>query len=141
MPVMMLRFFTRMTALRSSKKLALSFLEMEQDDMNQIVTVPPLIRQEVTAIRPEKGDYIHGYMVNSGFADSVESFHAKHPEVPLTFFWDRSDAEEVTRIDETLSFHQIDDVKFLNGMANCRAYPVRLVSSLFVKRCILANRY
>ncbi|WP_433913549.1 glycosyltransferase family protein, partial [Bacteroides ovatus] len=28
----MLRFFTRMTALRSSKKLALSFLEMEQDD-------------------------------------------------------------------------------------------------------------
>lgn len=50
----MLRFFTRMTALRSSKKLALSFLEMEQDDMNQIVTVPPLIRQEVTAIRPER---------------------------------------------------------------------------------------
>lgn len=43
-----------MTALRSSKKLALSFLEMEQDDMNQIVTVPPLIRQEVTAIRPER---------------------------------------------------------------------------------------
>ena len=118
----MLRFFTRMTALRSSKKLALSFLEMEQDDMNQIVTVPPLIRQEVTAIRPEKGDYIHGYIVNSGFADSVESFHAKHPEVPLTFFWDRSDAEEVTRIDETLSFHQIDDVKFLNAMAGCKAY-------------------
>ena len=61
-------------------------------------------------------------MVNSGFADSVESFHAKHPEIPLTFFWDRSDAEEVTQIDETLSFHQIDDVKFLNAMAGCRAY-------------------
>ena len=41
---------------------------------------------------------------------------------PLTFFWDRSDAEEVTRIDETLSFHQIDDVKFLNAMAGCKAY-------------------
>ncbi|KAA4212766.1 glycosyltransferase, partial [Bacteroides ovatus] len=63
-----------------------------------------------------------GYMVNSGFADSVENFHAKHAEVPLTFFWDRSDAEEVTRIDETLSFHQIDDVKFLNAMAGCKAY-------------------
>ena len=24
--------------------------------MNQIVTVPPLIRQEVTAIRPEEGE-------------------------------------------------------------------------------------
>ena len=118
----MLRFFTRMTALKSSKKLALSFREMEQDDNNQIVTVPPLIRQEVTAIRPEEGNYIHGYMVNSGFADSVEHFHARHPEVPLTFFWDKSDTEEVIRVDETLSFHQIDDVKFLNGMANCRAY-------------------
>ncbi len=86
------------------------------------MTVPPLIRQEVTAIQPEKGDYIHGYMVNSGFADTVEEFHTIYPEVPLTFFWDRSDAEEVTRIDETLSFYQIDDVKFLNAMANCHAY-------------------
>ena len=81
-----------------------------------------MIRREITAIQPEEGNYIHGYMVNSGFADSVESFHAKHPEVPLTFFWDRSDAEEVTRIDETLSFHQIDDVKFLNAMAGCKDY-------------------
>lgn len=30
------------------------FPGMEQDDMNQIVTVPPLIRQEVTAIHPER---------------------------------------------------------------------------------------
>ena len=28
----------------------------------------------------------------------------------------------MTRIDETLSFHQIDDVKFLNAMAGCKAY-------------------
>ena len=118
----MLRFFTRMTALRSSKKLALSFREMERDDEHQIVVVPPLIRREITAIQPEEGNYIHGYMVNSGFADSVEEFHTIYPEVPLRFFWDKADAEEVTRIDETLSFYQIDDVKFLNGMANCRAY-------------------
>lgn len=118
----MLRFFTRMTACRASKKLALSFRAMEQDDEQQIVVVPPLIRQEVTAIQPEDGNYIHGYMVNSGFADSVESFHAIHPEVPLKFFWDKADAEEVTKIDETLSFYQIDDVRFLNGMAGCRAY-------------------
>ena len=44
------------------------------------------------------------------------------PGYPLTFFWDRSDAEEVTQVDETLSFHQIDDVKFLNAMAGCKAY-------------------
>lgn len=118
----MLRFFTRMTACKASKKLALSFRAMEQDDEQQIVVVPPLIRREVTAIQPEEGNYIHGYMVNSGFADSVESFHAIHPEVPLKFFWDKADTEEVTKIDETLSFYQIDDVRFLNGMAGCRAY-------------------
>ena len=60
--------------------------------------------------------------LNSGFADSVEEFHTIYPEVPLRFFWDKADADEVTRIDETLSFYQIDDVKFLNGMAGCRAY-------------------
>lgn len=118
----MLRFFTRMTACRASKKLALSFRAMEKDDEQEIVVMPPLIRQEVTAIQPEEGNYIHGYMVNSGFADSVESFHAIHPEIPLKFFWDKADTEEVTKIDETLSFYQIDDVRFLNGMAGCRAY-------------------
>ena len=69
----MLRFFTRMTALRSSKKLALSFREMERDDEHQIVVVPPLIRREITAIQPEEGNYIHGYMVNAGFADTVDA--------------------------------------------------------------------
>ena len=39
-----------------------------------------------------------------------------------TFFWDKQDADEVTKVDATLSFHQIDDVKFLNKMAGCRAY-------------------
>lgn len=118
----MLRFFTRMTAYRSAKKLALSFREMERDDTNRIVAVPPLIRREVTAISAEEGNYIHGYMVNSGFADSVKAFHTTHPEVPLRFFWDKTETEEVMRVDETLSFHQIDDVKFLNGMAGCRAF-------------------
>lgn len=95
---------------------------MERDDEHQIVVVPPLIRREITAIQPEEGNYIHGYMVNAGFADTVESFHTMHPEVPLRFFWDKTETEEVVRVDETLSYHQIDDVKFLNGMANCRAY-------------------
>lgn len=34
----------------------------------------------------------------------------------------KADTEEVTKVDETLRFYQIDDIKFLNGMAGCRAY-------------------
>lgn len=118
----MLRFFTRMTSLRTKKRMALSFRRMPKDVRNNIAVVPPLLRREVTSIKPQKGDYIHGYMVNSGFADSVREFHAARPEVPLQFFWDKADADETTQEDETLTFHQIDDVKFLNYMAGCRAY-------------------
>lgn len=118
----MLRFFTRLTSLRSNRRLALSFYKMAADHRNNIAVMPPLLRREVAAIQPEKGNYIHGYMVNSGFSDSVRTFHEKRPDIPLRFFWDKRDEEEVTKVDETLSFHQIDDVKFLNSMAGCRAY-------------------
>lgn len=118
----MLRFFTRMTSLRASKRLALSFRKLPADVVNNVEVMPPLIRREVTAMQSESGNYIHGYMVNSGFSDSVEAFHANDPDTPLHFFWDKPDAAEETCVDETLSFHQIDDVKFLNYMAGCRAY-------------------
>lgn len=117
-----LRFFTRLTSLRANRRLALSFHKMNPDRAEGITVVPPLLRREVTAIQPEQGNYIHGYMVNSGFADSVEAFHVLHPEVPIHFFWDKQDVDEVIKVDATLSFHQIDDVKFLNRMAGCRAY-------------------
>lgn len=120
--LVLLRFFTRLTSLRASTRFALSFREMPEDKEGNIVVVPPLLRREVTAIQPEVGNYIHGYMVNSGFADSVKAFHTTRPDIPLRFFWDRQDAGEITRVDATLSFHQIDDVKFLKNMAGCRAY-------------------
>lgn len=118
----LLRFFTRLTALRAEEKLALSFHEMEPDTERDITVIPPLLRREVRAIRPEQGNYVHGYMVNAGFADSVRSFHKARPDVPLRFFWDNPDCGEVTQVDKTLSFHQIDDTEFLKGIAKCRAY-------------------
>lgn len=118
----MLRFFTRMTSLRAKKRMALSFRRMPADARNNIAVVPPLLRREVASIKPQTGDYIHGYMVNSGFSDSVKEFHEAHPEVPLHFFWDKANTEETTEVDDTLTFHQLDDVKFLTYMAGCRAY-------------------
>ncbi len=118
----MLRFFTRLTSMGAAKRLALSFVEMEDDSESRVIVVPPLLRREVTSLQPEQENYIHGYMVNSGFSDSVHEFHHLHPRVPLHFFWDKSGADEVTEIDENLHFHQIDDVKFLNYMSACKAY-------------------
>lgn len=128
-----------MTAIRASKKLALSFRTMEQDDVHRIVVVPPLIRQEVTSIQPEEGNYIHGYMVNSGFSDSVEKFHICHPEIPLKFFWDKADTEEVTKVDETLCFIRLMISSFSTEWLVAGLMQVRQGLNLSVKRCILEN--
>ena len=84
--------------------------------------VPPLLRREVLCCEAVAGEYVHGYMVNAGFGKSISQWHEQHPEVPLHFFWDKPDEPEVCRMDETLSFHQLDDEKFLRYMSGCRAY-------------------
>lgn len=117
-----LRFFTRLTCLRSRLKLALSFYGMSDVPSRRLVIVPPLLREEIAKLHPEKGDYIHGYLLNSGFAEEVEAYHHLHPELPLRFFWDKKQAEPETHIDDTLSFYRIDDEKFLEGLAGCKAY-------------------
>jgi uncharacterized protein (TIGR00661 family) len=117
-----LRFFTRLTCLRSRLKLALSSYNLCEVPSRKLVVVPPLLRKEIATLKPQSGDYIHGYLLNSGFADEVEAYHHRHPEVPLRFFWDKKQAEPETRIDDTLSFYRIDDEKFLDGLAGCKAY-------------------
>lgn len=117
-----LDFFTRLTSVNAVKHLALSFRPMETDEKHDIVVVPPVLRKEVLDLKPEKGDYLHGYMLNPGFSEDVLEWHESHPEVPLRFFWDNWDAGKIKKIDETLSFYLIDDKEFLKQMAGCRAF-------------------
>jgi len=117
-----LDFFTRMTSVGSVKHLALSFRNMQPDHEHNIIVVPPLLRNEVLELQPSEGDYIHGYMLNSGFAKDIMEWHEAHPEIPLRFFWDNWDAGKIQKVDDTLSFYLIDDHEFLRQMAGCRAY-------------------
>lgn len=117
-----LDFFTRLTAVNAVRHLALSFRPMARDDKHGIVTVPPLLRQEVLEIEPSSDDYLHGYMLNTGFSEDVMKWHLKHPDVALRFFWDNWEAGKVHKVDDTLSFYLIDDKEFLRQMAGCRAY-------------------
>ena len=117
-----LRLFTIVTSLGASERLALSFREMDDDEDHHICVVPPLIRKDVLALTGTKGNYLHGYMVNAGFGECVMAWHKEHPEVPLNFFWDKKGAAETERVDDTLTFHQIDDRKFIESMAGCMAY-------------------
>ena len=118
----MLKLFTRMTAIGSSRMLALSFRRMPDDRSRSIYVVPPLLRTEAMRQSVSSGNYIHGYMVNSGFSSQVASWHKKRPDVPMEFFWDRKGESTVKKVDETLSFHTLDDKLFLQRMAGCMAY-------------------
>ena len=117
-----LNFFSRLTSIGAEQRLALSFHEMPADTKHRIRVVPPLLRKEVFALQPKAGNYIHGYMLNSGFAENVMEWHKKRPETPLCFFWDRKGENTIKQVDETLSFHPLDDKKFLEMMSGCHAY-------------------
>lgn len=121
--LMLLQFFTRLTCMGACKKLALSFRSMDEDTQENIRVVPPLLRKEVLQCEnTTQGDYIHGYMVNSGFAENVRQWHSAHPETALRFFWDRKGEKNIRREDDTLSFYPLNDTEFLRQMSGCRAY-------------------
>lgn len=120
--LILLKTFTRMTSIGSDHMLALSFRHMPDDFRHRIYVVPPLLRKEVLQHSTSQGNYIHGYMVNSGFSSQVLEWHKKRPDIPLRFFWDRKDETTTKQVDETLSFHPLDDTTFLKQMSGCLAY-------------------
>lgn len=118
-----LRLFTYLTSIGSRQRLALSFREAADDASHRVRVVPPLLRRAVMEVKEhEDSGYVLGYMVNAGFGESIMEWHKAHPDVPLTVFWDKKGASETHHVDSTLSFHQLDDRKFIEAMAHCRAY-------------------
>ena len=114
--------FSKVTSIGANKRLALSFREMDDDAGKRIKVVPPVLRESVLEMSPTKGSYIHGYMLNAGFAEDIMKWHGEHPEVELRFFWDKWDEPKIKKIDDTLSFYLLDDKEFLKQMAGCGAY-------------------
>lgn len=117
-----LKLFTRVTAFGSTKKLALSFRRMREVPRQRIVVVPPLLRQEVMDAKPSDGDYLLGYLLNSGFSAEVSDWSRQHPDVEMHFFWDKKDAPARLSASPSLTLHRLDDRLFLDYMAGCNAY-------------------
>lgn len=117
-----LLYYTRFTAKRANRLLALSFSKYTPHKKNRIVTVPPLLRTEVLAQKPGNEDFILGYILNSAFESEVREWHEHHKEVKMEFFWDKKGAKKTTKIDDTLTFHLLDDKLFIEKMAQCKGY-------------------
>jgi len=118
----LLRFFTRITCIKASKLFALSIKKMNNVPKSQMVVVPPLLRKSVLDVHVKEGDYIHGYMLNDTYADTIIRFQEEHPEVSIRFFWDRKGVEDQIMINDHLSFFRLNDRLFIDYMAGCRAY-------------------
>ena len=117
-----LRLFTIATSVGSCRRLALSFYPLDDDADRDIIVVPPILRTEVRSIATTQGNYIHGYMLNSGFADEVQAWHTLHPDMEMHFFWDKPDVPDTYELQPGLTMHRINDTKFLQSMAGCGAY-------------------
>jgi uncharacterized protein (TIGR00661 family) len=104
------------------KQLALSFRKMPDADNKKIKVVPPLLRDEIKLMQPLQGDFLLGYILNSGYAGEIAEWHSKNQEIKLEFFWDNNMAEEVTEVNENFHIHKINDQKFIKYMASCKAF-------------------
>jgi len=118
----LLNFYSRFTALNANKILALSFRQLEVTDYGKIKIVPPLLRKEVINYKPENGEYIHGYLLNSGYSTELNRWSKSNPDQELHFFWDKKTAHAKEMLSPSLTMHKLSDTLFLKYMAGCKAY-------------------
>lgn len=114
------KFNTAMTALGADEILALSFLPKLHFSGQKINVVPPLLRSELKQIQVETGGFYLAYMVNPGYGDEVMHFAKANPKLKIKAYWDKKEAAETENPLPNLSFHRVDDKKFLVDMANCK---------------------
>ena len=117
-----LLFGNKLAGYRAEKILGLSFQSMTDQPRKKLFVVPPLLREKAKEQQPSSGDHFLVYMVNYGYSEEVRKFHENHPEVPIHCFWDKKDEPKELKVDESLTFHQLDDQKFLQKMASCKGY-------------------
>ena len=111
----------RLTSMNSHSRIALSFRDYPKHQCS-IVVAPPLLRSELFDLEPSKGGYILAYVVNRGYAQEIMDWHQKNKKIRIHCFWDSQEEEDGWSPWAGLTFHQIDDQKFLNMMASCMGY-------------------
>jgi uncharacterized protein (TIGR00661 family) len=112
----------RITSQKCDKYLALSFRPYEQQRINNLAVVPPLIKHEDLTGDTASEDFILAYMVNDGYAEELISWHTQNPGANVYCFWDRKNMPEVYTPQTNLTFHQINNALFKEMLMKCRAY-------------------
>lgn len=112
----------KITSQKCDKYLALSFRPYHPLKFNNVVVVPPLIKEEIRTAQVEKEDFILGYMVNDGYAEEIIAWHKTNPEIKIHCFWDRKNMAQTYVPQTNLVFHQINYDLFSDLMRRCKGY-------------------
>lgn len=115
----LLNINTHLTSLNATKKLALSFVEMPNDEANDIIVTPPLLRKEVKALKPTQKPYLLAYITHHKLAEDIINWHSANREVEVHCFWNNREFGSEWQCQENLTFHQVNAEKFLSMMQDC----------------------
>ncbi len=115
----LLNLNTRLTSLRSTRKLALSFVHMTDDKVNNIAVTPPLIRNEVKQLTPTSKPFILAYITHHKLSEDIINWHSNHRDVEIHCFWNNKEFVDEWQFRENLTFHQVNSEKFLRMMQDC----------------------
>lgn len=116
-----LQFFTRLTARNADAMLGLSFYEMEDDVKRKIFVVPPLLRPEIKEIEIKDEGFLLIYLLNKGYRQNIEEWHASNPDIRIHCFTDDPEVDGELHFDDTLHYHSLNGQKFLDKMSKCMA--------------------
>ncbi|MEA5457428.1 glycosyltransferase family protein [Arcicella sp. LKC2W] len=115
----LLNLNTRLTSLNSTRKLALSFVEMPDDKANFIAVTPPLLRDEVKRLTPKSKPFILAYITHHKLSEDIINWHSNHRDVQIHCFWNNKEFADEWQFRENLTFHQVNSEKFLTMMQEC----------------------
>ena len=111
---------TRLTCFGATELLALSFDKQANEPRQRLRVVPPLLRQEVTDMKPTSGDSLLAYVTQPGLKIELMKAHWQHPDIQMDAFHSEATGPDQV-IDETLTYHAIDGKRFLDFMGRCKA--------------------
>lgn len=106
-------FNTRITALGADKLLALSFSEFPDD--KGIVTVPPLLRNELVYYSTDNHGYILVYLTQAELVSEIFDYAKENPEVKFEVFIDKA----IKEVPNNININPISSSVFIQKMAKC----------------------
>ncbi len=115
----LLNLNTKVTALNSTRKLALSFVQMPDDKVHSISVTPPLLRDEVKKLTPSYKPFVLAYITHHKLGEDIINWHANNREVQIHCFWNNPEFADEWQFRENLTFHQVNSEKFLRMMQDC----------------------